>query len=38
MRYFFHYELPKIEGLAVRLMEEGITTNIEVVEADHFTD
>ncbi len=36
MKYFFHYELPKIEGLAVRLMEEeGITTKMEV---DHFTD
>lgn len=36
MKYFFHYELPKIEGLASRLMEEeGITTKMEV---DHFTD
>lgn len=36
MKYFFHYELPKTEGLAVRLMEEeGITTEMEV---DHFTD
>jgi hypothetical protein len=30
MKFFFHYEFPKIEGLAVRFMEEEvITINIE---------
>ncbi|MCP4752587.1 MAG: acyl-CoA dehydrogenase [Proteobacteria bacterium] len=35
-RYFFHYELPKTEGLAKRLME---TTPLTVeMSADHFAD
>ncbi len=30
MRYFFHYELPKIRGLAARLMEaDGLTVNMD---------
>jgi alkylation response protein AidB-like acyl-CoA dehydrogenase len=30
MRYFFHYELPKIQGLASRLMEaDGLTLEME---------
>jgi len=28
MKYFFHYELPKIHGLAARLLEaDGLTVN-----------
>ena len=30
MRYFFHYELPKMQGLAARLMEnDGLTVEME---------
>ena len=35
-QYFFHYELPKIEGLAKRLMEENWLT-VEIRE-DYFSD
>ncbi len=36
MKYFFEYELPRIEGLRTRLMsEEAVTT---AVQARHFTD
>ena len=36
MKYFFHYELPKIEGPAKRLMEsEGLTNEIQEL---HFVD
>ena len=34
--YFFHYELPKIEGLARRLMEgDGLTVEMK---AEYFLD
>jgi len=30
MRYFFHYELPKVEGLAMRLLEaDGLTVEMD---------
>ena len=36
MKYFFHYELPKIEGLTKRLMEsDGLTSEIQAL---HFVD
>jgi butyryl-CoA dehydrogenase len=36
MRYFFHYELPKIQGLTSRLMEaDGLTLEME---AGYFVD
>ena len=36
MKYFFEYELPRIEGLRTRLMsEEAVTT---AAQARHFTD
>jgi hypothetical protein len=36
MKYFFHYELPKVKGLFQRLMEvDGLTVN---VAAEHFDD
>lgn len=36
MKYFFHYELPKIEGLALRLTEtDGLTVSMRT---EHFLD
>jgi alkylation response protein AidB-like acyl-CoA dehydrogenase len=33
MKYFFHYELPKINGLNERLLEaDGLTANMDIVE------
>ena len=36
MKYFFHYELPKVKGLFQRLKEvDGLTVNLT---AAHFDD